>query len=209
MSDDRTAGFEDAPRAGYADLAAIAKSLTPEDERLDEPPADLWARIEAAVTPGAAAGGATARRLRRSPAAWLLAAAAAVLLVASVAAVLVADRGPDTVADVALVNTGLDPRGATSTGEARLSRRDDGIYVLDVTVHSLPATGADQFFELWVIDRRVEGMVSLGPLHRGGRFELPAGVDPGTFPVVDISIEPTDGIPTHSGESILRGILET
>jgi len=113
---------------------------------------------------------------------------------------------PTELAVVDLSNEGLDPRGQSSHGSAKVIQLDDGSYALDVDVENLPSD-ADGFFELWVIDPNVEGMVSLGPL-RNGRVELPAGVDPQSFPIVDISIEPVDGVPTHSGDSILRGVIE-
>ena len=39
-------------------------------------------------------------------------------------------------------------------------------------------------------------------------FAIPAGVDVGDFPIVDVSLEPFDGDPTHSGDSIVRGQIE-
>ena len=39
-----------------------------------------------------------------------------------------------------------------------------------------------------------------------GRYQIPPDVDVGVFPVVDVSIEPPDGVPT-SGVSALRGTL--
>jgi hypothetical protein len=50
-------------------------------------------------------------------------------------------------------------------------------------------------------------MVSLGPLRADGRYAIPDGVDVRAFPVVDVSIEPLDGEPTHSGRSVMRGVL--
>ena len=38
---------------------------------------------------------------------------------------------------------------------------------------------------------------------------LPAQVDVGEFPVVDVSIEPADGDPAHSGDSVVRGTLSS
>jgi anti-sigma-K factor RskA len=221
-SEDTTPGFtDDVTVADYADLAALAKTLTDEDAHLDEPPADLWSRIESRMTitdhePATSAPSPVrsldeARAGRRPLPRRLLAAAAAVVAVAVVGGVVVATRNGDdttTVGDVALVNTDLDPRGADSHGEAKLVRNDDGSYALDVDVDNLP-TEPGGFYELWIIDKNVEGMVSLGPLHGSGRYILPTGVDPAAFPVVDISIEPTDGVPTHSGDSILRGVLNT
>jgi len=49
---------DDAPLGGFDDLAAIMRSMRDEDFTLDEPPADLWSRIEARVAlPGAGRGG--------------------------------------------------------------------------------------------------------------------------------------------------------
>ena len=40
-----------------------------------------------------------------------------------------------------------------------------------------------------------------------GTYAVPAELDPDTYSVVDISIEPRDGDDAHSGRSILRGQL--
>ena len=136
-----------------------------------------------------------------------LGAAAAVVVIGSATGIVFSrDDEPDRIAVVALSNEGLDPRGESSHGTAKVIRLHDGTYALDVDVSGLPPD-PDGFFELWVIDPNVEGMVSLGPL-RNGRVVLPAGVDPQAFPIVDISIEPRDGDATHSGQSILRGALQ-
>ena len=37
---------------------------------------------------------------------------------------------------------------------------------------------------------------------------VPAGIDPAQFALVDVSREPVDGEPAHSGDSIVRGLLE-
>ena len=49
--------------------------------------------------------------------------------------------------------------------------------------------------------------MSLGPFRGNGLYLVPAGVDPARFPIVDVSEEPPDGQPTHSGISLLRGDL--
>jgi hypothetical protein len=41
-----------------------------------------------------------------------------------------------------------------------------------------------------------------------GTFTVPPGVSIEEYPVVDISLEPYDGDPGHSHESLLRGTLE-
>lgn len=40
-------------------------------------------------------------------------------------------------------------------------------------------------------------------------LNLPDGLDLAEFPIVDISLEQFDGDPTHSGDTIIRGILST
>jgi anti-sigma-K factor RskA len=65
----------------------------------------------------------------------------------------------------------------------------------------------DGFLEVWVISPDVTQLVSLGPLRNDGVYDLPSGLDPAAFPIVDVSVEPIDGDPTHSGASVLRGEL--
>jgi anti-sigma-K factor RskA len=53
-------------------------------------------------------------------------------------------------------------------------------------------------------------MVPLGVVAPGSQtVELPADLDLGRFPLVDVSVEPLDGDPTHSGVSVARGELDT
>ena len=118
-------------------------------------------------------------------------------------------RGGDdirTIDEVALSNAGLDQSGASSSGSARLVVLDDGSRAIDLDVSDLPQVD-DGFFELWLIDKQVNGMVSLGPVRGSGRYLIPPGVGTDVFPIVDLSIEPVDGVPTHSGKSVLRGVL--
>ena len=143
-------------------------------------------------------------RSRRSP--WLLA-AAAVLVVAGLVASL-AIRNSDSasrIASVAITGDGLAD-GLARPGEAILERAD-GRYRLRIDLPEGSQAG-DDYLELWMIDTEVKGMVSLGPIEGSETIVLPVGVDPETFPIVDVSREPADGVPTHSGKSILRGQLK-
>ena len=77
---------------------------------------------------------------------------------------------------------------------------------LDVQKLGIP----DGFYEVWLIDPTVTKMVPIGVLIDGkGRFSLPDGVSLSSYPVVDISIQPLNGNPKHSGRSVLRGILKS
>jgi hypothetical protein len=42
-----------------------------------------------------------------------------------------------------------------------------------------------------------------------GTFAVPAGLDLDRFRLVDVSDEPRDGNPAHSGDSIVRGALRS
>ncbi|MBI1844864.1 MAG: anti-sigma factor [Actinobacteria bacterium] len=210
MSDNNTPleGLDDE----IARMGQIVRSVATENVVFEQPPADLWQRIENAVaerdelevpTPSRGALGPRGRLIPR-----LIATAAAFTLLGAGVAGLVR-RGQDdeqVVREVALSNNGLDPRGVHSAGSAKLVRLDGGAYAINLDLRGLPKPAAG-YFELWAIDTQVKGMVSLGPLHGGGIYRLPTGINPRSFPIVDISIEPADGIPTHSGTSVLRGRL--
>ena len=204
----------------------MARSLRDEDFVAAPPPPGVWAAIAAEVEgtgapaaadtdappparPATAEPGPTSlverRRARLAgPGRWLaVAAAAAVVLVVGVAALVasVGDDGTDTLASAV-----LEPlTGAAATGEAQLVAQD-GSTQLDVTLDGeLPP--ADGYYEVWLIDSDVQGMVSLGPVREDGTYDVPADIDVGQFPIVDVSVEPGDGNPVHSGNSILRGTL--
>jgi len=86
--------------------------------------------------------------------------------------------------------------------------------VLQVWLDELPDTG-EGFFEAWLIDADTGAMVSLGPVRTLGQGEVtaelavPRGLDVDVYDVVDVSAEPLDGDPTHSGVSLARGTLGT
>src|SRR5690606_38255976 len=138
----------------------------------------------------------------RSPA--LLAAAAVVVVAGIVGAMLLAvggAGGPEVVATVELLPLG-DVTGASGSLVEVDGRRELDI---EADVAALPDPGG--FYEVWLIDEDVEGMISLGPLRADGTYEVPSDVDYRDYPIVDVSVEPDDGDPTHSGSSILRGTL--
>ena len=104
-----------------------------------------------------------------------------------------------------VVATGeLEPLGDAGEGKPSSIERD-GSLQLRLSTSGLDA--GDGFLEVWVINSDVTQLVSLGPLRSDGIYELPPGLDPASFPIVDVSVEPIDGDPTHSGDSVLRGQL--
>ena len=132
------------------------------------------------------------------------------------AVVVAAGRGnPEAVVATAVLThdaATFDPRGAGSTATAHLLERD-GHYEIELSDAALP-TVADDDLELWLIEPDAEGKpvdvapVSLINAAKPGVYAVPAGLDPSSHYVVDISIEPRDGDTAHSGQSILRGPLE-
>ena len=196
---------------GYDDLLRQGRALTSEDRQQFAPPADLWAKIRAEVaedeevrpSPVVTLVDRRPRRRRVLVGAAVVGAAAVALLTFALAR-----AGDDvrTIDEIALSNNGLDPSGAASTGSARLVVLDDGSRAIDLDVSNLPEVDGE-FFELWLIDPQVKGMVSMGPVRGSGRFVIPAGVGTDAYPIVDLSREPVDGVPTHSGKSVLRGVL--
>ena len=145
------------------------------------------------------------RRAARRRLPQVLAAAAAAVVLAAAGTWGVSRILADRTQVIAAVD--LAPLPAyQDTGRAEVDRRADGGRELVVT-----ATGSDAqgFREVWLIAPDIQRMVSLGTMEgTEGRFTIPANLDLNEYPIVDISDEPFDGNPTHSGDSILRGVLE-
>jgi hypothetical protein len=145
--------------------------------------------------------------LRRRRSRLLIAAAAAVLVGAGIGGGAVAlSRSGDDGAVVA--STRLAPLGdADASGEASVVDRDGG-QVLEVRLDAPAPVGG--YYEVWLIDQGIRGMLPVGVVHAGRTdLPLPDGLDLGKFPLVDVSVEPLDGDPTHSGDSVARGQLPT
>jgi hypothetical protein len=93
-----------------------------------------------------------------------------------------------------------------SFGDAVVEEDIEGYKTLVIHLNSPPPVVGSQ--EVWLIDRGLTKMQSLGHLTpSSNRFNIPADLDPRQFPIVDVSEEPPDGKPTHSGDSIVRGTL--
>jgi hypothetical protein len=146
----------------------------------------LVAVAAAALVVGAAGGVVGSRLLERDP-------------------VVAQPGGRQVVAQVVLSN--LKPAATHASGSASVVNTGSGRrLVLDVSQLS-PVPGS--FYEVWLIDKDVKKMVSLGILDGStGQFVIPAGVDVSAYPVVDISVQ-QPGDPKHSGDSVLRGVIKT
>ncbi|MFW7414675.1 anti-sigma factor [Demequina sp. SO4-18] len=189
--------------------------LTPPDRVWEAVVADLEdadsAAPASAESPSTADGGTDdlASRRERRGSRWPLAAAAAAGVVVGgvgVGVVLGVDTGGDEASVVAQAPL-TDLASETPAGDAVLETRADGTQVLVVDTEARDVEGA--YLEVWLIDEDIDGMVSLGHLSDGtGEFVIPEGFDVGAFPIVDISVEPLDGVPTHSGDSVTRGVFD-
>lgn len=203
----------DDTRLSDDDIVALARSVEPHDfERID-PPAQVWNNVLTELEVEVASREATARRVNQRwfSSSHLLSAAAATLVMVGVAVAVVMWTGDDEpliteVAAAAMNDEGL-PVSTPVLADATFECEDDTCFV-EVNLTRLPDAGTDNL-ELWVINGDVSDMHPLGNITgTTARFKVPAGVTVDEFPIVDISLEPDDGDPTHSGQSVLRGIFE-
>lgn len=214
-----------------AELRALASGMSLSEPEWEQPPPGLWDRIAAEVASDtdvdqttrvpAPVAAPTANdessphhhgveapvapvvplsSRRRVP--WLLGAvAAAAVLIVGAAVVL---SRPTSSSPPVLASTELARLGDSGSGGAELVEVD-GELRLRVDTADLDA--GEGFLEVWMINTDVTQLVSLGPIRPDGDYNIPPGLDPEKFPVVDVSVEPLDGDPTHSGDSVLRGQL--
>lgn len=199
-------------------LQALMRRLESNDSpvALETPPEHVWDAIRAQVDsdqpavvdgPDTGADELGARRARKAPTWGLLAAAAAGVVVGGVGVGLAVSGGTDDAAQVTASAELTDLSTEAPAGDAVLHTRADGTQVLVIDAQTPEFD--DAYLEVWLIDESIEGMVSLGHLTAGsGEFDIPDGFDVSGFPIVDISVEPYDGVPTHSGDSVTRGVLD-
>ncbi len=211
LSPAETAHLQECPRCAHEvqSLRTVADlGRDPDAAPLLAPPPHIWAAIDAATTATATPDiAASAPSVSAPPrrTGWLVAAGIAGV-VAGGAGVLgwqsIGDGDEQTTVATATLEPLPDHDG---TGQARVlesgARRE---LVVDLDAESDP----DGFYEVWLLRPDVSGMVSLGVLSGDtGSFALPEGLDLDDFPIVDVSAEPYDGQPAHSGDSVVRGEL--
>jgi anti-sigma-K factor RskA len=218
----------------FARVVDLVSSLTEEDTRLDELPADLWdgiasrlstadqptviARVpevqiiasEEPTTDAATPGGTVVNLDDRRRQRWVrVAAAAAVVVLAAGTYGVISTNSPDTTQEL-VASVDLQPLKDTGTGTAELITTD-GVDQLRITAEGLPPAPDGHHYEMWLIDPEVTSPQSLGQLPSGQDeivVDVPEGVDPDEFPIVDINVQ-VDGQVQHSGveTSVLRGTL--
>jgi hypothetical protein len=211
MSDD-SRGDDD-----LAEIEAMLRQLDPHDlADSPPPPPEVWEGIQRQLAGGHAQVVELAgRRDRRWG--WVAGMAAAAVLIVAGALVVTRDGDGDAtlLSTAALVHDPeqFDPLGAGASATAELLEAD-GAYEIKLSQAELPAVSGDDDLELWLIEPDATGApvdvqpISLVDPDEPGTYRVPAGLDPATHYVVDISIEPRDGDEAHSGRSILRGALD-
>lgn len=185
-----------------AHAAAVGRSTLDAGELL-QPDERVWRSIQAEVAEPAPVIPLRPRLARR-----LLAVAAAVVVLVGGVGVTLWALQPAPVTLVASATLDAFPAWVGSTGSAVVEQTAAGARFVDVTFQA-PATEGG-FREVWLISSDTSQLVSLGVV-RGdtGRFTIPDGLDLTRYDLVDISEEPIDGNPEHSGDSILRGQLRS
>ena len=188
-------------------------------DRLEPPSEAVWRRVLAEIdapvelrtrSQGSAelqptAPAAPKRRNRRRA---LLAVAAALLIGAGIGRLTAGVSDEPTVATTTLARTPLSTLGDApeELGEADLTRSGSTTQVR-IAMNSLPSKG--QIVEAWLINKDGRRMISIGFVHgtEPQQFVIdPRLLDEG-YVIVDVSREPLDGNPKHSGDSIVRGTL--
>ncbi|MFZ0323096.1 MAG: anti-sigma factor [Actinomycetes bacterium] len=188
---------------------AVGRGLR-SDPQLVDPPAQVWQRITAELAAEASpAGGAEVIALapRRRWSTGLLVAASLVSLVAGVVGAVVLTDGSNSPAPSSVVaQTDLAAlKDRSGVGDAQVVT-DAGNQMLHVDATGL--TAGKGFYEVWLIDPKTFDMVGLGVLDGStGDFAVPPGLNLARYSVVDVSLEPYDGDPAHSRDSIVRGQL--
>lgn len=204
-----------------AATVSTARSLTAADT-LVAPPATVWDRVrdelglakgvhpDGTASPAATAGvvdlASRRRNLRRFS--WVATAAAAGLVVGVAGGAWWTGRSTSGPANESVVaSAALAPLpGWTVSGQAKVEKESDGTRLLVLALDKGVRDGG--YREVWLIDRSVTRLVSLGILQGStGTFTIPPGLDLADYPVVDVSEEAFDGNPAHSGDSIIRGTL--
>jgi hypothetical protein len=196
--------------------AAVAGRASMDVGQLESPPEAVWKRIADELSLGTtgtvteiAPGPApepVVTRTRRSVAWRIWALAASLVLVAAVGLggwALSQRLAPTEVAEATLAPF---PDHPSAEGSAVVEEQSDGSLAVRVVLDADAAP--DTFREVWLITADASALVSLGVLDgKEQTFPIPADVDLRDYVLVDVSQEPVDGDPNHSGDSIVRGEL--
>ncbi len=149
------------------------------------------------------------RRRRGVAPGWLVAAAAAGVLVGGLGVRTLDRTEPDPApATVVLGETSLQTLDTRQALGAASAVRVAGHLDLDVETPAIDTGGG--YLEVWLINRDLRRMVSVGVLRPGDglqHFAIGQDLLDQGYVIVDISREGFDDKPQHSGDSVARGTL--
>ncbi|WTX00114.1 anti-sigma factor [Streptomycetaceae bacterium NBC_01309] len=146
-------------------------------------------------------------RLRKSVA--LAASAAVIGAAAGVGGTLWATQDEDTPSTQVAAETRLEPLPAHQAVGAAYLDTGGGEPGRRLVIRVSGLTEQSGFYEVWLLDRDAQKMISVGLLPANGEatFDLPPNLDLAGYPVVDVSLQQYNGSPEHSGDSVVRGTL--
>ena len=174
---------------------------------LTAPPPAVWEGLqrelqEPAVPASVAPLPSPSRRPRNRPT-WLVV-AASVAAGAVLGGSAVALAGRDDATPPAVRTSTLEPLDGHVTSGTLAMTGPPSSESLSVELRD--ADPGDGFLEVWLLDAKTGGMVSLGVLDGDrGSYAVPPGLDLAAYDQVDVSREPFDGDPAHSKVSLARG----
>jgi anti-sigma-K factor RskA len=194
-----------------AQLAELRQLVVAADglPAVETPPAEVWRRVtaELGLSGESASSSLDSRGAGGVSGGWTRRAVALAAGVAVIAGIGIGVGGTLLLGsdDQPLAVVQLSPlAGKTGSGTAGLV---DGGRQLKVSASGLVAAGG--YYEVWLINEDGKRMVSLGVLAAGhdGTFQVPGDLPAQGYRIVDVSLEPDDGNPAHSLDSVIRGTL--
>ena len=147
------------------------------------------------------------RRGRR--AGWLIAIAASLIGLMVGVGITVIDRHTAQSKSVTVATAALGGLSvATAHGRAVIAGDTKGQRTLTVNIKDLPVA-KNGFYEVWLMNAKPARFLAVGALdiEHHGVFQLPPGLDLTSYPYIDVSLQPFNGSPLHSGDSVVRGPL--
>jgi anti-sigma-K factor RskA len=173
--------------------AALAEAVARWEARLaplntlaapEAPPPDLWARIEAALDPRAAAAGAPWWRRFADP--WRIGAIGATAVAAGLALVMLARPAPQPMLMTVLLTDRDAPAWLVQA---------DGEAIRLASLNTRPPP-SDRVLELWALPQGATAPTSLGLIPSDGRITVrPTTIRPAPGMLIEITLEPPGGSP--------------
>ena len=198
--------------AALADVRRLtgAEALVPAPARVREQVLDEVRSSRPEIAPPVPLPARAGRGPRRIPA-WAAGIAATVALMAGLGLgrLTVADPEPPGRQDAGSVVAAADLTALDSDADRGVASAVQDENTITLRVKARELGDEDGFHEVWLINVDGTRMVALGVLAEGdtGEFQVPRGLIDEGYRIVDISVEPDDGDPTHSGVSLARGEL--